>query len=175
MQLFTHLHDIINLYDWLSTVKLNISAKSRSTFLLFLTERPDMVQHWLNYRQSAWETCLVIHVCKFLPELLTTTLEHMYPNRCTHPHSPLSRIFLPVVDLRSRLRPELKIVLSSSRGLVRGLPLAGLKSKGEEEQEWALRGSGLEVFTGEKGGLELLGGVSARPCPILWRLWGNRW
>ena len=60
-----------------------------------------------------------------------------------------------VEDLRSRWRPELNSVLSSSSGLVSGRPLAGLKSSGDDEQEWALRGSGRAdgpPFTGEYGG-----------------------
>lgn len=68
------------------------------------------------------------HVCCYI-SLLNTH------NTSTSFYSPLSLIFLPVVDLRSKLRPVLKRVLSSSRGLVRGRPLAGLKSKGEEEHE----------------------------------------
>ncbi len=62
---------------------------------------------------------------------------------------PPSLILRPDVDFLSRLRPELNRVLSSSRGLVRGLPLAGLNSRGEEEHECALRGSGRDIFTGE--------------------------
>ncbi|TNN63615.1 hypothetical protein EYF80_026151 [Liparis tanakae] len=53
------------------------------------------------------------------------------------------------LDLRRRLRPELNSVLSSSRGLVRDRPLAGLNSRGEEQHECALRGSGRVIFTGE--------------------------
>lgn len=79
----------------------------------------------------------------------------------------LSLIFLPVVDFRSRLRPELKSVFSSSRGLVRALPFAGLNSSGEDEHECARRGSGREDFIGEKGGLALPGGVSAKLFPPL--------
>ena len=65
---------------------------------------------------------------------------------------PPSLILRPEVDFLSRLRPELNRVLSSSRGLVRGLPLAGLKSRGDEEHECARRGSGRDIFTGELGG-----------------------
>lgn len=62
---------------------------------------------------------------------------------------PVSLILRPVVDFRSRLRPELKSVFSSSRGLVRPLALAGLNSNGEDEQECARRGSGRDDFPGE--------------------------
>ena len=75
---------------------------------------------------------------------------------------PPSLILRPEVDFLSRLRPELIKVLSSSMGLVRGLPLAGLNSSGEEEQEWALRGSGRDVLAGEYGGGFPRGSPAAR-------------
>lgn len=52
---------------------------------------------------------------------------------CVSTDRPPSLILRP--DFLSRLRPELNRVLSSSRGLVRGLPLAGLNSSGDEEHE----------------------------------------
>lgn len=71
------------------------------------------------------------------------------PARLIFELNPPSLILRPEVGFLSRLRPELNRVLSSSRGLVRGLPLAGLNSKGEEEQECALRGSGRVTLAGE--------------------------
>lgn len=63
--------------------------------------------------------------------------------------NPPSLSFRTGADFFSRLRPELNRVLSSSSGLVRGRPLAGLKRRGEEEQECALLGSGRDALTGE--------------------------
>lgn len=74
------------------------------------------------------------------------------PGRLMFELNPPSLILRPAEDFFSRLRPELNKVLSSSNGLVRGLPLAGLKRRGEEEQECALLGSGRVALTGEYGG-----------------------
>ncbi|KAF3843139.1 hypothetical protein F7725_001988 [Dissostichus mawsoni] len=84
--------------------------------------------------------------------MATETRGHSHSVRCVR-NRPPSLVFRPELGFLSRLRPELNRVLSSSRGLVRGLPLAGLNSRGEEEHECALRGSGRTASESPSSGL----------------------
>lgn len=60
-----------------------------------------------------------------------------------------SLILLPAADLRSTLLPELKRLVSSSRGLPSALQLGGLKGTGEEGLALAFLCPALAALPGE--------------------------